>query len=216
MNITEPMTLLTDYALGTVAGVMGISLRRIGRVQHQVSTKWWAGAFIAVALAAFIGGTCHGAGHILGQGTLAILWKATIVISGFISFFILVAAATKCLSQRWHLWVIGIAVIKLVLYLVWISSHHEFRYVIFDYGSVLIVALCLYGFAYHLNTNGALWIIGGLLLSVVAAIFQHRGLDLSVHFNHNDLYHVIQIGAMYLLYRGVKIGDAKASMVKKA
>jgi hypothetical protein len=41
-------------------------------------------------------------------------------------------------------------------------------------------------------------------LSVGAALVQASGFALYRHFNHNDLYHVIQIAAMVLLYRGAR------------
>ena len=51
---------------------------------------------------------------------------------------------------------------------------------------------------------GARSILAGLLLSFVAAGVQLSRLTLHAHFNHNDLYHVIQIGAIVLLYRGAR------------
>ena len=50
----------------------------------------------------------------------------------------------------------------------------------------------------------------GVLLSVVAAAFQHGGFDLHRYFNHNDLYHVVQLGAFLLLYKGgLRMRDAR-------
>jgi hypothetical protein len=217
MTITEPMTLLTDYALSAVAGVLSVSLFRGSYAGRQITTKLWAGAFMAVAFVAIVGGTCHGAGYILGKNSLMILWKTTIFLSGFISFFILMAGVVACLPKTWHLLAFGIAIVKLVLYLVWMSTHNEFRYVIYDYGSAMFLALCLYAVVFiRSNQKGPRWVVGGLLLSAVAAIFQRSGLDLSTNFNHNDLYHVVQIGAIYLLYRGVKTGAEEVSMAKKA
>ena len=46
------------------------------------------------------------------------------------------------------------------------------------------------------------WLITGVLVSLVAAIVQARRLALHRHFNHNDLYHVIQMAALYAFYRG--------------
>ena len=202
--ITEPMTLFTDYALATVTGMLAVSLLRLGR-PGQSSATLWAGAFIAISAAALIGGTYHGGGHILSERVLAGLWKITMFISGFISFFMLMAAVVSCLPKRWHFWVLGVTVLKLLLYLVWVSAHDEFLYVVYDYGSAMIVVLCLYTtMIFRIGQKGSLWIIGGLILSVTAAIFQRSGWDISPHFNHNDLYHVIQMGAVYLIYKGVK------------
>ena len=48
------------------------------------------------------------------------------------------------------------------------------------------------------------WIVGGILLSFVGAAIQQSGVSLHQHFNHNDLFHVVQMVAFYLLYRGGK------------
>jgi hypothetical protein len=42
-------------------------------------------------------------------------------------------------------------------------------------------------------------------VSVLAALVQQSGLTLHRNFNHNDLYHVIQLVALWLLYRGGKL-----------
>jgi hypothetical protein len=43
------------------------------------------------------------------------------------------------------------------------------------------------------------------LVSCLAAAVQFNGIALHQHFNHNDLYHVVQMGGMYLFYRGALI-----------
>jgi hypothetical protein len=60
--MSEPVTMLTDYALGAVSAYLGVRLFRF--------SKYWAIAFLALALAAFLGGTWHG----FWQHDL--LWKA--------------------------------------------------------------------------------------------------------------------------------------------
>ena len=203
MNITEPMSLLTDYLLAVLTGTLSFSLLRMSKM----SAKLWAGAFIAIGSAALVGGTFHGAGHILSERTLSILWKITIFIAGFVSFFMLMAAVVDCLPKPWRPWVLCLAIIKLGLYLFWMFSHDEFRFVIYDYGPVMVVILCLYGTAFfRFKQKSALMIVGGLLLSIIAALLQASGWDISPNFNHNDLYHVIQMGATFLTYKGVKQG----------
>ena len=46
------------------------------------------------------------------------------------------------------------------------------------------------------------YLIQGESLSAVKAAVQASGFALHRHFNHNDLYHVIQMGGFYLLFRG--------------
>ena len=45
-------------------------------------------------------------------------------------------------------------------------------------------------------------IIAGIGVSILAALVQQSGFDLHRHLNHNDLQHVVQMLAVWLLYRG--------------
>jgi hypothetical protein len=42
--------------------------------------------------------------------------------------------------------------------------------------------------------------LAGVSLSAVAAGIQQSGVAIHRHFNHNDLYHVVQAVAIWLLY----------------
>jgi hypothetical protein len=81
----------------------------------------------------------------------------------------------------------------------------EFIFVVIDTGIAFAVVAAL-----HLwKWNGLL--LGGVAVSVAAALVQASGFAPHPHFNHNDLYHVIQIAAMALLYRGARrLTDAGA------
>ena len=46
--------------------------------------------------------------------------------------------------------------------------------------------------------------LAAAVVSALAAAVQASGFSLHQHFNHNDLYHVIQIAAMALLYKGAR------------
>jgi hypothetical protein len=48
------------------------------------------------------------------------------------------------------------------------------------------------------------WIKAGLIVSAAGFAIQKIGWDIHPHFNHNDLYHVIQIAGFWCLYEGVK------------
>jgi peptidoglycan/LPS O-acetylase OafA/YrhL len=49
------------------------------------------------------------------------------------------------------------------------------------------------------------WILAGVAVSALAAMVQYFGIAPHPHFNHNDLYHVVQITAMALFYGGGKL-----------
>jgi len=93
-----------------------------------------------------------------------------------------------------------LAAVQFLGFAILITRSYEYKYVIHDYvpAMAVILALCIY----RLNQPYAIWIIAGILISFAAAGIQLSGFTLHKNFNHNDLYHVIQMIAMYLLYRG--------------
>jgi hypothetical protein len=70
--------------------------------------------------------------------------------------------------------------------------------VVIDTGIAFAVVLALHLWRF----NG--WIVAGVALSAAAALVQASGFALHRHFNHNDLYHVIQLAAIVLFYRGAR------------
>ena len=119
------------------------------------------------------------------------------------SFSMLTAAIVASVPRPLQFWLLGFAAIKLVVYVAWMTAHQDFRYVIYDYAPSMAGVLLLQGWvAYRWREKGAGWIIGGILVSFIAAHVQQSDINIHEHFNHNDLYHLIQIGAMWLLYQG--------------
>ncbi|MCH7726414.1 MAG: hypothetical protein IH991_08060 [Planctomycetes bacterium] len=97
----------------------------------------------------------------------------------------------------------GLVLLKFLVYAGWMVSHDEFKYVTFDYVPAMLGVVLLQVYAYsRWKHKSAVWLISGVLISFAAAGIQMSGFNIHQHFNHNDLYHVIQMGAIFLLYRG--------------
>jgi hypothetical protein len=190
MTISEPMTLITDYALGGVTAWLAVLLFK--DAQQQKSRRFWALAFAALALGAFLGGTWHG----FVQSDP--LWKATVLAVGVASFAMLAGSAIATLSGAARNLILTFSVAKLVVYSAWMLRRDEFIFVVLDTGIAFAAVALLHLWKF----NG--WILAGVAVSVAAALVQASGFALHRHFNHNDLYHVIQIAAMALLYRGAR------------
>ena len=58
--------------------------------------------------------------------------------------------------------------------------------------------------AWRIGERGSRDILIGVGVSIAAAAVQASGFELHRHFNHNDLYHVMQIAAMAAFYRGAR------------
>ena len=167
-------------------------------------------ALIAAAMGSYVGGTYHGFQHALSVPVAAFLWKATTISMGVASFLLLTAACTAAFSGQDRRWLIAGAALKLAIYVVWMLGHDEFRFVIYDYGSTLAILLLLVAAGRTHGVDGhRAYIASGILVSIAAAGVQQSGIRLHQYFNHNDLMHVVQMGGVWLLYKGgARLRDA--------
>jgi hypothetical protein len=203
MMISEPMTLFTDYLLAGVVLYFALRLQGLWRDGRQLSVRLWAGAFFASSLAAASGGTYHGFRPFLGETGAFLLWKATILAIGLTGLLMVCSMAMAVLRGRWRRALVGLAAVQFLLYLGWMAGHDAFIYVILDYVPALLCILFLQLYdGWRTGARSAPWLAGGVVMSFAAAAIQASGFTLHRHFNHNDLYHVVQLGAFYLLYRG--------------
>ena len=143
---------------------------------------------------------------LFSQTVLQELWKLTVYAIGLASFFLLTGTLSTCILPSVRRFVILIPYVQLIVYVLWMVTHDDFRYVIYEYAftNLSILALQLHAGVTH-RARSAPWLVGGVLVSFLAAAVQVNGIALHHHFNHNDLYHVIQIGGMYLFYRGALV-----------
>lgn len=190
MTVHEPMTLATDYILAIASSIFAMRLWRVHRL--------WALAFLFTACGSFFGGTSHGFAPVLERVARVALWKATVFSIGLASFFLLLGIARRRPPGRWNV-LVPFAVIKLVIYLSWMITHDGFVWVIADYGLTLLIVGALVLMPRDRDT---LWILDSIALSIVGALIQMSRVSLHTHFNYNDLYHVIQVVALWFLYRG--------------
>jgi hypothetical protein len=173
----------------------------------------WAAAFVAVAGASFAGGTYHGFGLAMPQRATLAVWKLTTVSMGAASFFLLASTLNASFSGRLRSWLLAAASTKLAVYLVWMVNHDAFVWVVLDYGSTLLMVLVLAvtGRLHGLPGRRA-FVVSGILVSMAAAVVQQSGIGLHRHFNHNDLMHVIQMGGVWLLFKGgMRLRDAEVA-----
>jgi hypothetical protein len=214
MTIAEPSTLVTDYALAVLAGILAWRLFRSRPAHDQDSVSLWASALAAIAAGSFAGGTYHGFGPFMPRDTSVGLWTLTTLVLGMASFLLLSSVIVASFSGRLRAGLLVAAGLKLALYTGWMLRHDAFIYVIYDSGSALLIVLALVVVGrVHLKEGGILYIVSGVLLTMGAAALQQSGFDFHRHFNHNDLQHVVQMGACWLLCRGGGLlSDDRASV----
>lgn len=209
ITISEPMTTVTDYLVTGFGFSFGLRLMVSGPGRIQAAQKLWALAFLFIGIGALLGGTSHGFVTYLGDDANHYIWKGTVYAIGLSMLFAVsgtITAASPGPTARFLLHVVN--VLGFAIYAVWMIGHDGFVYVIYHYVPAMLAIAIIHGWMFAGNrAPGAPWVIAGVTVSLAGAVIQQSGFTLDRHFNNNDLYHVIQIIGLYLLFRGTSLYD---------
>ena len=154
MQITEPTTMITDYALAAACVYFAVALTYGRRPRIPKSVNLWSLGFLFTAAASAVGGTYHGFRLLMTPATGRTFWLITI---GLI--------VLCCVSMIAGTWVSSV-------------SRHD---------------------------ASAGWLFSGLILTLAGVAIQRSSFDLHRNFNHNDLYHSVQLIAVFLYFRGARL-----------
>jgi acyl-coenzyme A thioesterase PaaI-like protein len=96
--------------------------------------------------------------------------------------------------------------VKSWVYLSQSIVHHHFIYAIADYLAAMIVVLLLEVkvMGQKQGLQSGQWIVAGIAVSALAIGVQAVQLTIAV-LTPNDLYHLVQMIALYLFYRGASL-----------
>ena len=154
MQISEPVTMLTDYALGAAGLFFAFSLFRIIDSTNRAPVRLWGIGFAAEAIAALAGGAYHGFALHLDASAVRALWNVTTVAIGMSAGFMISGVVASSIRK---------------------------------------------------GDESRVWLIRGLLLTLAGFMVQQTGFRFGLHFNHNDIFHVMQMGALYLFFKGARL-----------
>jgi hypothetical protein len=208
VRITEAATMATDFAIAAICVAFTLKTMHIAPGVASVRGLW-ALTFAFAAVAAIVGGVVHGFALHLDARAKQHLWKATQYTMGLTGLAILAAAGGAFVDEPARRWVLGVAIAKFAAYAAVVQRRDDYTIVVADYGASMIAlaTLAIVGWARR-SAAAAPWLVAGVLVSAVAAAVQLRKVAPHPRFNHNDLYHLVQIGALYLFYRGgLLLGD---------
>ena len=192
----EPDVTITDYLLSLAcAGFAGWCWRR-----HADAHRWYVVFFITLSLASLFGGTVHG--FITSGPWSELLWCGVLLSLGGTAVAMWGITTALGFSPAIARWMMGAVVLLALLYLsVVIGGLREFGLAIMAYLPPAIGMLVVY--VRHRHHPGAWWSgIIGVLLTFVAAGVQVG--EIALHptwFNHNALYHLIQVMALFGIAR---------------
>ena len=200
--ISEPVTLVTDYLLAILTLFLAWRLR--ARADGQRARLAWALAFLALGTGAALGGTWHGF-TMIDASLRVVLWKTTVLAIGIASAAMIFGSARAMAGPRLRWGLAAFAVVAFALYAGWMLFHDAYVFVVMDTAVAMAIVAALHAVpAAAWRSPGSRWMMAAVALSAIAAAAQASRWDPHPHFNHNDLYHVLQMGAMALFYAGAR------------
>ena len=201
--ITEPSTLATDYMLGALCAALAWHLRSKAHGADRRAMRFWAQALAATAVGSFAGGTYHGFSTVLPAPLARAIWAVTTIVVGMAACLLLSATLTAAVPRRSRRWLLVAVWGQFAIYAAWMLRHDAFVNVIVEYGLAMLFVLLLHVAAPRLRREPSTrWVVAGVALTLVAAGVQQSGFDLHRHLNHNDLQHLVQMVAVWFLYKG--------------
>ena len=196
----SPTTTITNYMMGCIGLYLGWQTLQIqGSLFHIL----WSCSFFSLSLGAFLGGSHYVFGPRLPDYITKVIRILTLIFVGITGLFLAGSAATFYINETGKFGLMLGSAILVIKYVLGLIKNDTFHHAIKFYVTLIILALI--GFIpafFSLGYTGALQIVIGLLVNLSAAGVQASGLTLHKHFNHNDLFHVIQVLGMILIYRG--------------
>jgi hypothetical protein len=202
MTLHEPATLVTDLLLAALAGGLAAHLRGLG--PRHLAPRWWAAALAGTAVSALVGGLYHGFGANFGPEIVRAWWTATLLVICLTAAAMDVTLLHEMVPPERHRPWLGVVGFKAAAFAVFALQYPRFVIVIIAYGMSL-AAWAVLALAVRRPWRGAMLL--GVGFSLVAAAVQQLRIGVSAHFNHNDLYHVIQAFALIAFHRaGLKFG----------
>jgi len=203
-----PTTLITHYALAALTGYFAWRLAAAARGVADIAPRLWAAAFAAVSLCAAAGGTYTAFAAQLDAIVAQALSRGTLCLAGAASFLFLCAVVHAFTAGRLRSALLMLATAKFAFLAMWIAGHDDLRYVVYDTLVTVIPVLALSAWGGWSKRAAAPWVLAGILALLVAALVQQGRITLHPQFDHSNLFRLIQMVAMYLLFRaGLEMRD---------
>jgi hypothetical protein len=193
----EPMTAFTDAMLA--AWVAFLAARLFDRSRDAASVFLWGCAFVAAAVSSLAGVAYHGSRILFSVAQTALCWKVVPVATGVAALCLGSAAAVAWLRPRTRKAIIVLLVLEFAACIAGAALSNSFMVAAIDYVPVLVALLA--GALLHRGSTASGFIAAGVVVSFIAFGVQVSSLRLG-GLDHNDIFHVIQAAAMYVLYRG--------------
>ncbi len=205
---TEQTTAATDFVMALLAAGCALQMHRL-RKTAPWKTSLWVWIFSLVAMASVLGTVVHG--FQMSQPLNRFLWQPLYLSLGLAVGLFMVGAVYDGRGQRSARRALPLMVLAGVVFFTITRIFPGSFAVFLLYEAVaLLYALAVYGsMALGRRLPGAEWMAAGVLLMIVAAVVQATrwlAFELIWPFDHNGVFHLIQMAGLGTLTRGLAKG----------
>jgi hypothetical protein len=202
---TELTTAATDTLIAATAGICVVLLQR-WRERDRWKAGVWSWVFGLLAAAALLGAAVHGL--VLSTRLQTVLWQPLFLSLGLVVALFVVAAVYDWRGRDTARSALPIMlVVALLFYAITRLASGTFLVFVLYEAAAMLFALAIYvALAVRRSLAGAGWIAAGIGLNIVAAAIQASGavsVTIIWPFDHNGVFHLVQIVAIVVLMRGL-------------
>ena len=194
------MTAATDYVIAVACGAFAVSLAARG-----VRIEWPVG-FALGGISALLGGTWHGFRSAFAPRAQASLWMLTLLTFGASAAAFGAGAISVVAPQVQSLTLRLAALTMLGIYTVAALRNPGFA----TAGRMALLMLVTFAAMSALlflrgDSQSGGWMLACVALNVAGIVVQLRNIAPHPRFNHNDLFHALQLAALACLYGAVRL-----------
>ena len=204
--LDEPVTTLTDYAIAIAAGAFSVFL--LAEAGERSVMLVSAGAFAVNAVAAALGGTSHGIGRRLSRERARAVWTSSLWCVQLSSLLLAGAVLIARLPPPGAAAAITVIAGKTLAVATRIALSPRFPHAAIDAATSLSVVALVEALAWLGGTSSsAPWMLAACTVTGAGVLIQRSGRGWGSRLTHNDLFHIAQLAATPLFYRGALLLD---------
>jgi hypothetical protein len=204
----EQVTAITNLPLALVA-LAAVTCLHPRRHTQPLRAWLWIGVFGGLALATGVGIFAHGLG--LDAATRRLLWHPinaalALTVACFVAGAVLDRWGPS--AARWALPALLLLSAGFFGYATfWASSFLPF--IVYEGVAMLFCLAVFLSLAVQRRLPGAGWMVAGVAITILAAVLQAMPrveFQLGVTFDHNGVFHLVQLPGLLCLLKGVLVG----------
>jgi hypothetical protein len=213
-STTELTTAATDGLLGILA-VIGLVLLSSCRDRDSWKVGVWSSVLITLVVVSILGTVVHG--FDLSEAARELLWRPLYLLLGLLVALFVVAAVYDWLGRSTASRLLPMAVVVAALFflLTQVVQGTFLVFVIYE-ATAMLLALIIYMYlAVRQHRDGAPLMALAIVLNIFAAAVQASGsISLAViwQFDHNGVFHLVQMVAVVVLVLGLRRSLATSGM----